>query len=101
MLPRGSWPLFEIDDDITSEGTVNGIDFWVETMNYRALIKQRFPRVERTLRHNPKLMTLAEKVENRLLRRKLKSTLKHSAASITTSALIKFNFFLTLKARSV
>lgn len=28
MLPRGSWPLFEIDDDITSEGTVNGIDFF-------------------------------------------------------------------------
>ncbi len=28
MLPRDSWPLFEIDDDITSEGTVNGIDFF-------------------------------------------------------------------------
>ena len=28
MLPRGSWPLFTIDDDIASEGTVNGLDFY-------------------------------------------------------------------------
>lgn len=28
LLPRHSWPLFEIDDDIASEGTVNGIDFF-------------------------------------------------------------------------
>lgn len=28
MLPRDSWPLFEIDDDIANEGTVNGIDFF-------------------------------------------------------------------------
>ncbi|UUM30024.1 HAD-IA family hydrolase [Vibrio japonicus] len=46
-------------------------------MNYRALIKQRFPRAERTLRHNPKLMHLALKVENKLLTRKLK---KHTEA---------------------
>ncbi|HHC7360912.1 TPA: hypothetical protein ACN30T_004342 [Vibrio parahaemolyticus] len=28
LLPRQSWPLFEIDDDIANEGTVNGIDFF-------------------------------------------------------------------------
>jgi hypothetical protein len=28
MLPRHSWPLFTIDDDIASEGTVNGLDFF-------------------------------------------------------------------------
>lgn len=28
MLPRNSWPLFTIDDDIASEGTVNGLDFF-------------------------------------------------------------------------
>lgn len=28
LLPRNSWPLFEIDDDIASEGTVNAIDFF-------------------------------------------------------------------------
>lgn len=28
MLPRHSWPLFTIDDDISSEGTVNGLDFF-------------------------------------------------------------------------
>ncbi|WP_264874445.1 HAD-IA family hydrolase [Vibrio agarivorans] len=52
-------------------------------MNYRALIKQRFPRIERTLRHNPKLMDLAVKMESRLLNHKLKRTTKrlngHSA----------------------
>ncbi len=45
-------------------------------MNYRALIKQRFPNVERALRHNPKLMHLAMKVENRLLHHKLKQHTK-------------------------
>lgn len=28
MLPKHSWPLFTIDDDIASEGTVNGLDFF-------------------------------------------------------------------------
>lgn len=28
MLPRDSWPLFTIDDDIASEGTINGLDFF-------------------------------------------------------------------------
>jgi hypothetical protein len=28
MLPTCSWPLFTIDDDIASEGTVNGLDFF-------------------------------------------------------------------------
>jgi len=28
MLPRSSWPLFSIDDDIAGEGTVNGLDFF-------------------------------------------------------------------------
>ncbi|MDN2664388.1 HAD family hydrolase [Psychromonas sp. 14N.309.X.WAT.B.A12] len=28
MLPTHSWPLFTIDDDIASEGTVNGLDFF-------------------------------------------------------------------------
>lgn len=28
MLPRDSWPLFTIDDDIAGEGTVNGLDFF-------------------------------------------------------------------------
>ncbi len=28
MLPKCSWPLFSIDDDISSEGTVNGLDFF-------------------------------------------------------------------------
>lgn len=28
MLPRDSWPLFTIDDDIANEGTVNGLDFF-------------------------------------------------------------------------
>ena len=28
MLPRSSWPLFSIDDDITGAGTVNGLDFF-------------------------------------------------------------------------
>ena len=28
MLPKHSWSLFTIDDDIASEGTVNGLDFF-------------------------------------------------------------------------
>lgn len=28
LFPQSSWPLFSIDDDIASEGTVNGIDFF-------------------------------------------------------------------------
>ncbi|WBA17119.1 hypothetical protein [Salinivibrio kushneri] len=28
LFPSHSWPLFEIDDDIASTGTVNGIDFF-------------------------------------------------------------------------
>lgn len=28
MLPTCSWPLFTIDDDIASEGTVNGLEFF-------------------------------------------------------------------------
>ena len=28
MLPKHCWPLFTIDDDIASEGTVNGLDFF-------------------------------------------------------------------------
>ncbi|WP_025564761.1 hypothetical protein [Psychromonas sp. SP041] len=28
MLPKHSWPLFTIDDDIANEGTVNGLDFF-------------------------------------------------------------------------
>jgi len=28
MLPKHTWPLFTIDDDITSEGTVNALDFF-------------------------------------------------------------------------
>ena len=28
MLPLCSWPLFSIDDDISSEGTVSGLDFF-------------------------------------------------------------------------
>ncbi|MDR9826768.1 HAD-IA family hydrolase [Vibrio sp. FNV 38] len=52
-------------------------------MNYRAMIKQRFPRLERTLRHNPKLMDWAIKVEGQLLSRKLnKTTKKLSGAAI-------------------
>lgn len=45
-------------------------------MNYRALIKQRFPRIERTLRHNPTMMDLAVRVERRLLNRKLSKMTK-------------------------
>ncbi len=28
MLPRCSWPLFSIDDDISNEGTINALDFF-------------------------------------------------------------------------
>tara|TARA_Y100000588_G_scaffold394892_1_gene518119 strand:- start:4661 stop:6694 length:2034 start_codon:yes stop_codon:yes gene_type:complete len=45
-------------------------------MNYRALVKQKYPRVERALRQNPKFMDFAVKVERRLLNRQLKKATK-------------------------
>lgn len=54
-------------------------------MNYRAMIKQRFPRVERTLRNNPRLMRLAVNVEGKLLQRKFKKLNKSSVADLDVS----------------
>ncbi|WBA17118.1 rhamnan synthesis F family protein [Salinivibrio kushneri] len=48
-------------------------------MNYRAMIKQRFPGVERTLRSRPLLMKLAVNVEHRLLQRQAKKLSKRYA----------------------
>lgn len=28
MIPRASWPIFEIDDDTANEGTLNTLEFW-------------------------------------------------------------------------
>ncbi len=56
-------------------------------MNYRALVKNKLPAVERLLRRNPRLMQTAVKVEGRLLRRKLRRQTKHLQShypSITT-----------------
>lgn len=40
-------------------------------MNYRAIIKQRFPFIENTLKNNPKLMQTAIKIEGRLIKLKM------------------------------
>ncbi|QRZ21188.1 HAD-IA family hydrolase [Vibrio sp. sp1] len=53
-------------------------------MNYRAIIKQRFPLVENALRRNPKMMQMAFKVESALLRRQLKKATKGLNSSIAT-----------------
>jgi FMN phosphatase YigB (HAD superfamily) len=45
-------------------------------MKYRTLIKQRFPKVEGTLRRSPMLMRVATKVESQLIKRDLKRTAK-------------------------
>ncbi|WP_136483239.1 MULTISPECIES: HAD-IA family hydrolase [Vibrio] len=50
-------------------------------MNYRAMIKRRFPKVERTLRNNPQLMKLAVNVEGRLLQRRMKKLSQSYAVS--------------------
>jgi FMN phosphatase YigB (HAD superfamily) len=46
-------------------------------MNYRALVKNKFPSVERLLRRHSGLMTTAVKLEGHLLRHKLKKQSQH------------------------
>jgi FMN phosphatase YigB (HAD superfamily) len=46
-------------------------------MNYRALVKNKFPSVERLLRRHSRLMSTAVKIEDHLLRRKLKKQTRH------------------------
>lgn len=46
-------------------------------MNYRALVKNKFPTLERMLRRHPGLMRTAVNVESRLLQKKLRKQSKH------------------------
>jgi len=66
-------------------------------MNYRTLIKQKFPFVATTLRRHPKMMGAALQVESALINRKRKKNTKKLSGSVSSSQFDELQYLDTCK----